>query len=366
VDHGDGTYGGNAEGLYTYETSFTLSAADLNTVQIVGAWAVDNEVTNFLINGVSSGVTSASFTSWTPFMLTVNNGLVAGQNILDFVVNNDPVTPNPTGLRVDLRGLLPIGFTPYSLDMNTAPGSLLNASDGTEPLDNWWANEFTAVAGGNVITEVDFGCGSVTAGSYAVASIYRVTGAGGDPALGAVRLYSQTFKPVPGNTSAVNLNKIILTSPVTLNVGDRFLAAISMTNVLALTPDDVYPFAVDKATNSIGSFWDRSAPNTFNLDDLSQAKPIDQPLAPGGFVPGDSGGHLFIRAIGTPVAVNAPTLNIRLSGGSVIITWAPTSAGQQLWSAPTLNGPWNLISGATSGYTAPVGAANTFYRVIGQ
>jgi hypothetical protein len=295
-------------------------------------------------------------------MLTVNNGLVAGQNILDFVMDNAPTTPNPTGLRVDLRGLLPIGFTPYSLDMNT-PGSELNASDGTEPLDNWWANEFTAVAGGNLITEVDFGCRTVTAGSSAVASLYRVTGAGGNPALGAVRLYSQTFTPAPGSGGAVNLNKIILTSPVALTVGDRFLVAISMTNVIGLSPNDVYPFAIDGATDSTGSYWGRSAPNTFNLDDLSQVKPIDQELAAGGFVPGNSGGHLVIRAIGTPVTASGPTLHISRSGGSAVISWSPTSAGQQLKSAPTPNGPWNVITGAASPYTATLGTTNTFYRV---
>jgi hypothetical protein len=363
TDHGDGTYGGNAEGQYTYQTSFTLAAADLNKVQIVGAWAVDNTGVDILVNGVSKGITnSAGFGSLTPFMLTVNNGLVAGQNILDFVMDNAPTTPNPTGLRVDLRGLLPIGFTPYSLDMNT-PGSELNASDGTEPLDNWWANEFTAVAGGNLITEVDFGCRTVTAGSSAVASLYRVTGAGGNPALGAVRLYSQTFTPAPGSGGAVNLNKIILTSPVALTVGDRFLVAISMTNVIGLSPNDVYPFAIDGATDSTGSYWGRSAPNTFNLDDLSQVKPIDQELAAGGFVPGNSGGHLVIRAIGTPVTASGPTLHISRSGGSAVISWSPTSAGQQLKSAPTPNGPWNVITGAASPYTATLGTTNTFYRV---
>jgi hypothetical protein len=355
---------GNAEGDYTYETSFTLAAADLNKVQIVGNWASDNDGTNILVNGVSTGVNNgAGFGSLVPFMITVNNGLVAGQNILDFVVHNDPVTPNPTGLRIDLRGLLPIGFTPYSLDMNTPPGTSLNASDGTEPLDNWWANEFTAVAGANVITEVDFGCGTVTAGEYAVASLYRVTGAGGDPALGAARLYSQTFKPVPGSTAQPNLNKIVLTSPVTLNVGDRFLVAISMTNVIALSPNDVYPFPIDKSTNSTGSYWDRGAPNTLNLDDLSQAKPINQALAAGGFVPGDSGGHLYIRAIGISPTTSGPTLNIRLSGSSAIVSWSPSSAGQQLLSAPTPKGPWNIITGAANPYTATLGPTNTFYRV---
>jgi hypothetical protein len=360
----DGTYSGNAEGDYTYQTSFTLAAADLNKIRIDGGWAVDNTGVDILVNGVSKGITnSAGFGSFTPFMITANNGLVAGPNILDFVLNNAPVTPNPTGLRVNLRGLMPNGFTPYSLDMNTPPGSSLNASDGTEPLDNWWANEFTALAGGNLITEVDFGCATVTAGEYAVASLYRVTGAGGDPALGAVRLYSQTFKPVPGTSAQPSQNKIILISPVTLNAGDRFLVAISMTNVIGLSPNDVYPFPIDGITDSTGSYWDRSAPNTFNLDDLSQAKPIDQALAAGGFVPGDYGGHLYIRAIGISPTTSGPTLNIKLSGGSAVVSWSPTSAGQQLNSAPTPTGPWKPITGAASPYTATLGATNTFYRV---
>jgi len=200
-----------------------------------------------------------------------------------------------------------------------------------------------------------------------VASLYRVTAHSGDPALGAVRLYSQTFTPVPGGAS-VNLNKIILTSPVALTVGDRFLVAISMTNVIGLSPNDVYPFAIDGGTDSTGSYWDRSAPNTFNLDDISQAKPIDQALPDDGsgaspFVPGDSGGHLYIRVICTPITTSGPTLHISVSGGSAVISWSPTSAGQQLKSAPTPNGPWNVITGAANPYTATLGVTNTFYRV---
>jgi hypothetical protein len=136
-----------------------------------------------------------------------------------------------------------------------------------------------------------------------------------------------------------------------------------MTNVIALSPNDVYPFPIDKSTNSTGSYWDRGAPNTLNLDDLSQAKPINQALAAGGFVPGDSGGHLYIRAIGISPTTSGPTLNIRLSGSSAIVSWSPSSAGQQLLSAPTPKGPWNIITGAANPYTATLGPTNTFYRV---
>ena len=186
----------------------------------------------------------------------------------------------------------------YTLDSNSR-GTIVNASDGTEPLDNWFANEFTALAGGNLITRVDFGCATVAAGASGVVSIYRVTDPGGNPALGATRLYSQTFTPV--GSSGVAWNQINLTSPVALNVGDRFLVAVSIANVIGLAPNDKYPFVIDNGGDSTGSYWARSAPNTFNLDNLSKVAPIDQTLAPGGFRPGDYGGHLLIRAIGSDV-----------------------------------------------------------------
>jgi hypothetical protein len=68
---------------------------------------VDNLGTDILINGASTGIANAAgFVSLTPF--TITSGLVAGPNTLDFIVNNLPATPNPTGLRVDLRGYLRI------------------------------------------------------------------------------------------------------------------------------------------------------------------------------------------------------------------------------------------------------------------
>src|SRR5271157_1693279 len=44
----------------------------------------------------------------------------------------------------------------YVLDNNTIQYGL-NASDTTEPRDNWFANEFTAQLNANTITRVDFG-----------------------------------------------------------------------------------------------------------------------------------------------------------------------------------------------------------------
>lgn len=103
---------GNLPGAYTYQTSFDLTGYDLNKVRLVGGMAADNAVTNVLLNGVSLGITALGFNGLTSF--TISSGLVAGQNTLDFVLENaltggtDPSTPNPAGLRVNLRGLLDI------------------------------------------------------------------------------------------------------------------------------------------------------------------------------------------------------------------------------------------------------------------
>jgi hypothetical protein len=87
---------------------------------VVGAWAVDNTGTDILVNGVSTGVTSPGFGGLASFTITSAQGLVAGPNTLDFLMNNAPATPNPTALRVDLKGYL-----------NIQPGLKLTHSGGT-------------------------------------------------------------------------------------------------------------------------------------------------------------------------------------------------------------------------------------------
>jgi hypothetical protein len=204
----------------------------------------------------------------------------------------------------------------YQIDNNT-PSTPVNASDGTEPLDNWFGNEFTATAGANVIDRVDFGCFTVTAGTTATLSLYKVTDPGGNPALGATRVYSESFNPVPGDGSTVALNQISLTTPVPFSVGDQFLVSIFIPNVIANPPNDVYPYVIDTGASSAGSYWDRSAPNTFNLDDLSKAKLLTEALTPGGFVPGP--GHLIIRASGTVVPEPATSVLTGVGFAAVIL-----------------------------------------------
>jgi hypothetical protein len=246
-----------------------------------------------------------------------------------------------------------IGAT-YSLD-NDIVNTTLNASDGTETVDNWWANEFTAVAGGNVITRVDFSCGTVTTNSSAMVCIYRVTDPGGNPALGATRLYSQSFTPVPGPS---HLNQIYLSTPVALNVGDIFLVAIFIPNVIALSPNDVYPFALDSGTSSTGSYWDRST-NAFNLDDLSQAVPLDQALPDDGsgansLVPSTYGGHLIIRAVASASASTAGNYDVVVTNSQGSVT---STVAQLIFGLPLANPSFeDDIFGTFPGYCS--GAAN--------
>jgi hypothetical protein len=61
--------------------------------------AVDNTVTDILINGVSTGFTASSFSTFTPF--TISSGFVQGVNTLDFVWTN---ASGPSGLRVEVAG----------------------------------------------------------------------------------------------------------------------------------------------------------------------------------------------------------------------------------------------------------------------
>ena len=67
----------------------------------------------------------------------------------------------------------------------------------------------------------------------------------------------------------------------------------------------------------------------------------------------------FIRALGGPSASKIPgCIKAGLESGSVVIRW---TGGVPLQSADTVNGPWSVVNGATSPYTAPGGTAK-FYR----
>jgi hypothetical protein len=187
--------------------------------------------------------------------------------------------------------------TTYQLDNGTNSGAL-NASDGTEPRDNWYANEFTAVAGANLLTRVDYGLLTASPSYVADVVIYQ------QGALGFTRIYTQQFTPIAGVTTSYSLQQVPLTTPVALTPGANFLVAIFMANVIALAPNDKYPMTQDTSGVATGSFWDRSTPNTFDLDNISGAVLVSQMLPDSTWAPGAN--HLVIRAVGT--AVHEPSV----------------------------------------------------------
>ena len=90
----------HAAGNYTYRLTFDLTGLDPVTAHVTGSWAADNAGTAMLLNGVSTGYTTPSYSALTAFALS--SGFVAGINTLDFVVNEYASSgANPTGLRVD-------------------------------------------------------------------------------------------------------------------------------------------------------------------------------------------------------------------------------------------------------------------------
>lgn len=250
----------------------------------------------------------------------------------------------------------------YSLDdgMISTP---FNASEGTETLDNWCGNVFVTQAGANVITDVQFGVFTTTPSSTASVVLYLVTDPGGNPALGATRVYTQAFTPLTGDGFNGYLQTIPLTVPVTFNTGDKFVVAIFLPNVIAAPPNDVYPYLLDTSGSATGSYWDRSPVGTFDLDDLSQARLVDQPFAI--FAPGNN--HLIIRAIGvsdaTATSTGTPT-STPTSTATETATATDTPTGTHTDTATVTDTPTSTYSdtptdtGTTTG-TATNTATNT-------
>lgn len=95
----DGGDGSGHSGSYsvTYRTLFTLPAnVNLNSVNIAGGWSTDDLGLNILINGVSTGLTSPGFGTFTAFTLPASS-YVVGSNTLDFQWQNQG---GPGGLDV--------------------------------------------------------------------------------------------------------------------------------------------------------------------------------------------------------------------------------------------------------------------------
>jgi hypothetical protein len=92
---------GEAPGNYRYRTTIDLSGTDITTVRLIAKVAVDDELTDVILNGQSLSLKAQGFTAFSTLML--DRGFIADLNTLEFVVRNHSNTSNPTGLRVELN-----------------------------------------------------------------------------------------------------------------------------------------------------------------------------------------------------------------------------------------------------------------------
>ncbi len=87
-------------GDYIYKTTFTLPA--FSNVSIVGEVVADDMVTDILINGVSTGISTPANSCDKMTKFSISSGFVVGINSLEFKVKNTNSNGGSTGLRVDI------------------------------------------------------------------------------------------------------------------------------------------------------------------------------------------------------------------------------------------------------------------------
>jgi hypothetical protein len=147
---------GNNFGTYVYRITFSLAGFDPATATISGQYSTDNNGTDVLINGVSTGQTTplTAYTSFFP--LSITSGFVAGVNTIDFVLFNDPGSSgdNPTGLRVEISGTAAPLPTPTPTATPTNTPTVTPTNTPTATTTNTPTVTPTSVPGGGPTTEV--------------------------------------------------------------------------------------------------------------------------------------------------------------------------------------------------------------------
>ncbi|HEU4796610.1 MAG TPA: neuraminidase-like domain-containing protein, partial [Pyrinomonadaceae bacterium] len=91
-------------GSYTYRTSFDLTGFDPTTVQLLMQISVDDELVDVKLNNQSLGlkITTGEFPFVASHGLQINTGFISGINTLEFIVVNQNVSNNPTGIQAKL------------------------------------------------------------------------------------------------------------------------------------------------------------------------------------------------------------------------------------------------------------------------
>jgi len=239
-----------AAGSYNYRTTFSLSGYDLASARITATAAVDNELTNVLLNGVSQGMTWVAYNGYSgSFALT--NGLAAGTNTLDFFTVNDGPGANPAGFRVALTGAgrrsltsntsLPAGHTNYYFrtGFNLA-GSPQRAA---LQLQTVVADGAVFYLNGTEVLRLNLPAGAITAGTLALTNNLKPAFLGPYGLPNSALVSGSNVLAVEVHPAVAGANHMLFAASL----------ALSVTNILVPPPTPLAFNELAPATN--GNFW---------------------------------------------------------------------------------------------------------------
>ncbi|MGO8925383.1 MAG: lamin tail domain-containing protein [Limisphaerales bacterium] len=245
-----GTANVNA-GDYNYETTFSLAGFSLGTAALTLSVAVDNELTNVLLNGVSQPITFAGFASLSG-IFTLTNGFVTGTNTLDFfTVNDDGPGPNPAGFRAELTGTGRQAITPNTTLATGQTNYYFRSTftlSGAPQLATIQLN--TAIADGAVFylngveaLRLNLPAGPITAATFALTNISNPAYLGPFVLPSSALVSGANVLAVEVHPAAPGTNHIFFASSLTLTV----------TNILVPPPIPLAFNELSSATNN--DFW---------------------------------------------------------------------------------------------------------------
>jgi hypothetical protein len=160
----------------------------------------------------------------------------------------------------------------YQLD-NGRTNTAFNNSAVTEAEDNWVANSFRVVPGGEILQSITFGLGLVNSllppGETVTALLYKGSSLTNPNAGGGLQLITAATNSVPVVGGNLSFLTVPFATPVELNVGDVFYAALLMRNV----PGGAFPWLEDVGPPLGRSFFDvgPSLGAPYNVNDTGNA-----------------------------------------------------------------------------------------------
>ena len=220
---------------------------------------------------------------------------------------------------------------------NSPPGqpwvSVVSSADGSKLAAT---TTISTVGGSGIFTSTNAG---TTWASNTVPPIFSLAGSAGGNELFAADLFGLLI-----STNAGSNWTAVLTAP-----------AVNVTNRIACSTNGLVLFGLGR-TNIYSSFnggttW---ATNTAPLTNWTAIAVSKDGLRAAAAV---SGGGIYVLQ---PAA--APVLSIVHSSGAVVLSWSISTFSLQ--AAPTVNGVYTDVTGATSPYTNAISSPQTFFRLF--